>query len=51
MSGRRLQAQRAAVWIVLAAGSYPKAIDDTSWRLATPLTANVVPDVRAPLLV
>jgi hypothetical protein len=41
------RAQRAAVRIALPAGPYPKAIDDTSWRLATPLTAAVAPDVGA----
>jgi hypothetical protein len=44
------RAQRTAVRIGLPAGPYPKAIDDTSWRLATPLTAEVDPDVGAPLL-
>jgi hypothetical protein len=38
---------RAAVWIAPAAGPYPKAIDDTSWRRTTPLTAEVAPDVGA----
>ena len=41
------RAQRATVRIVMPAGPYPKAIDDTSWRVATPLTADVAPDVRA----
>jgi hypothetical protein len=34
------------VRIALPGGPYPKAIDDTSWRLATPLTADLAPDVR-----
>jgi hypothetical protein len=41
------RAQRAAVRIALPGGPYPKAIDDTSWRLATPLTAAVTPDEHA----
>jgi hypothetical protein len=41
------RAQRAAVRIALPAGPYPKAIDDTSWRLATLLTAAVTPGVGA----
>ena len=44
------RAQRATVRIALPGGPYPKAIDDTSWCLATPLTAAVTPDEHAGLL-